>query len=117
VTLDEFVALSERITGHRALDRTTAGAYLDALLRSPADRVVLADLVSHARTGAVTTPAHAAMEARILESWYTGEHPVGGTAQVAAYAGALMWTVLGRPAPGSCAGESGHWSRPPETKS
>lgn len=115
VSLAEFVALSERLTGHRSLDRSTARTYLEALLDVPADRELLADLAHRQRTGgALMSPAHAALEERVIASWYTGVHEVNGADRSADYAGALMWTALNRPAFGFCAGETGSWSRAPE---
>lgn len=117
MSVAEFVTPSERLTGHRSLDRSTARTYLDALLDVPANRELLIDLAHRTRTGAaVTSAAHAALEGRIITSWYTGVHEVNGTDSVADYPGALMWTALNRPAFGFCAGETGSWSNAPESK-
>jgi hypothetical protein len=112
VTLDEFVTLSERLTGRRALDRATAQVYLDAFSASSPDRALLVQLTRGPLSAAVD-PARIALERRIIESWYTGIHVVNGVGQVAAYAGALVWTALDQPAPGHCRGETGYWSQPP----
>lgn len=113
ISLAEFVALSERLTGHRPLDPRTARMYLDALLEVPANRELAADLAHRKAGAAVASRAHMALEERIIASWYTGVHEAGGADRVADYAGALMWTALNRPAFGFCAGETGSWSRAP----
>ena len=111
VSLAEFVALSERLTGHRSLNRGTARTYLEALLDVPA------------RPRAVGRPGapqeHAARCRRPTPRWRHGSSRPGtractrSTAPIASadYAGALMWTALNRPAFGFCAGETGSWSR------
>lgn len=107
--LDRFLALCSRLTGHPQLNPIVGRIYLDALLASPATRGLLADLLDGRGTG----PAYAALERDIVESWYTGVYDANGDRRVATHGGALVWQVLGRPAPGSCAGMTGHWSQPP----
>ena len=51
----------------------------------------------------------------IIEWWYTGAYTVGGERRLATHTGALMWAALGMPAPGTCTGSFGAWSRPPRT--
>jgi hypothetical protein len=113
VNLDEFVALSMRLTGRRPLDRATAQTYLDALLAVPSDRAALMELMRRPRSAA-NGPADTALERRIIESWYTGVYRVNGVDHVATYTGALLWTALDRSAPGTCRGETGYWAHPPQ---
>ncbi len=109
--LAEFLALSSRLTGRKNLDPAAGSAYLNALVAAPPNRQLLDDL---ARGGPDSgTAAHTALEQEILAAWYTGAYFVGGERRVVTHAGALMWTVLGRPAPGLCAGPTGSWSTPP----
>jgi Membrane bound FAD containing D-sorbitol dehydrogenase len=109
--LAAFLALSSRLTGRKNLDPAAGSAYLNALVVPPQNRLLLDDL---ARGGPGSrTAAHTALEQEILGAWYTGAYFVGGERRVATHAGALMWTVLGRPAPGLCAGPAGSWSTPP----
>ena len=54
--------------------------------------------------------------ASFFERESNGTYTIDGVSRVATYAGALMWTVLGRPAPGICAGPTGFWSHPPSTR-
>ena len=109
--LAAFLALSSRLTGRKDLDPAAGAAYLNALVATPQNRLLLDDL---ARGGpGLPTAAHVALEQEILAAWYTGAYFVGGERRIATHAGALMWTVLGRPAPGLCAGLMGSWSTPP----
>jgi hypothetical protein len=109
----DFLALSARLTGRTNLDAAAAATYLGALNANARYRPVLADLV---RDGKAATPAHVELEREIITAWYTGTYTIDGVPRVATYAGALMWTVFGRPAPGICAGPTGFWSDPPSTR-
>jgi hypothetical protein len=111
VSLDEFVRLSQRLTGKAALDRDVAALYLKALQGDPnlASRLALA-----VRTPPV--PADAALENTIIEWWYTGIYSVNGESKLGTYAGALMWAAMGLSAAGTCAGPFGSWSRPSRTR-
>ena len=111
-SVDDFVRLSQRLTGRTRLDRQAAATYLDALVAMPANVPLLAERVRNTRPG--PTPAHLALERTIVEWWYTGLYTTNGDTRVATHTGALMWTALGMPAPGTCAGAFGAWSRPPQ---
>lgn len=110
VSVGDFVRLSERLTGHTRLDAGVAAVYLKALMAEPANRPLLAVLV---QGGPSSEPALAALERTILEWWYTGTYLVRGEARLATHTGALMWSALGMPAPGTCAAPFGAWARPP----
>jgi hypothetical protein len=112
ITPDQFLALSSRLTGHRELDPILAGAYLQPLVATPATAALLAGLID----GSERTAAHAALEREIIEAWYTGVHQVDGARVVATHSGALVWHVLGRPAPGTCASVMGDWAKAPEER-
>jgi Membrane bound FAD containing D-sorbitol dehydrogenase len=111
-SLDEFVELSQRLLGRSKLDRAIARTYLDAVLSNADDAIQLAYLVE---SNANPTPEMRALASTIIEWWYTGVYTINGTSRLATHSGALMWSALGTPAPGSCAGAFGAWSRPPET--
>ena len=99
-TVDDFLALSSRLTGHRDLPRQTAGIFLNALLATPGiDRARLAR-------------PDAALEEAIVVAWYTGVHQVGGEPRVVTHTGALQWRAMGKPAPGTCIGPFGTWAKP-----
>jgi hypothetical protein len=108
-SLDRFLALSSRLTGHAPLDPIAGRLYLDALLASPARRILLVDLLDGRGTGS----AHSVLERDIVESWYTGVYEANGERRVATHGGALVWKAIGRSAPGVCAGMTGDWARPP----
>ena len=96
LSLDAFVRLSESLVGRTNLDRDLAAIYFKALIADGAGGPQL--------------------ERRIIECWYTGTYPVPGGRRVATHTGALMWTALGMPAPGTCAGRFGAWATPPRAK-
>lgn len=108
VSLDEFLGLSLRLTGKPVLDRDRAAIYLKALQADPALAGPLAQLTRP--SSAVSIPA---LENTIIEWWYTGIYAIKGEPQLATHTGALMWASMGMPAPGTCAGAFGAWSRPP----
>jgi D-sorbitol dehydrogenase-like protein len=100
VSIDDFLALSSRLTGHSTLDRGTAAIFLKNLLAEPgnAARLIRPD---------------AALERDIILAWYTGMQEVRGEMQTVTHTGALQWRTLGMPAPGTCVGSFGTWSKPP----
>lgn len=109
----DFLALSSRLTGRSNLDAAAAATYLGAFNGDSKYRPLLADLV---RDGKTATSAHVELEREIITAWYTGTVAIDHVPRVATYAGALMWTVFGRPAPGICAGPTGFWSNPASTR-
>lgn len=109
-SLDDFVRLSERLLGRSKLDRDLAKTYLD-VLNADADRAsMLTRLVESSNT---STPDMKGLENTIIEWWYTGVYTVNGTPHLVTHTGALMWSALRMPAPGTCAGPFGVWSRQP----
>lgn len=109
VSVDEFLGLSQRLTGRVALNRDVAALYLKALQADPALAGPLAQL---ARSSA----PNPALENTIIEWWYTGVYAMNGQPRLGAYAGALMWGAIGVPAAGTCAGPFGAWSRAPRAR-
>jgi hypothetical protein len=101
-SLDDFLALSSRLTGRTDLDRAAAGTLLNALL-------------STAGNAARLRNPDAALEREIIASWYTGIYELRGEKRLATHAGALKWRAIGIPVPGVCAGRFGAWSQPPRT--
>lgn len=99
VSLDNFLALSVRLTGYTDLDRTIGGILLNNLLTAPG-------------TAARLARPDAALERDIIVAWYTGVQEVRGEAHVVTHAGALQWRALGMLAPGLCAGPFGTWAKP-----
>jgi hypothetical protein len=108
VTVAEFLALSERLTGASGLDQTVAGTYLGAFLaagQGPGLRA-LADA-----PGDPATPLADA----IVAAWYSGLYESGGSQAVGDFGGALVWNALSFTKPfAECGGVTGYWADPPE---
>jgi hypothetical protein len=111
ISLDQFVRLSERLTARSQLDTDVSAVYLDALLAVPANGPTLAQLARVAAGGASLTAAEQELERTIIEWWYTGTYTIKDDRRLATHAGALMWTAIGVPAPGTCESAFGTWSR------
>ena len=111
VSLDDFVDLSQRLLGRQSLDREVAKIYLTALTPDAAGAAALANLIEAAGN---PTPEQRALTSTIIEWWYTGVYTVDGKPRLATHTGALMWSALDRPAPGTCTGRFGDWARPLE---
>src|SRR5688572_23801038 len=77
-SVDDFLALSSRLTGYDNLDRETAVIFLKNLLATPGNIVRLAR-------------PDAALERDIIVAWYSGVHQVRGEAQLVTHSGALLW--------------------------
>ena len=110
ISLDQFIELSQRLLERSKLDREVAQIYLDAVRSNPEDAVTLEYLV---QSNGNPTPEMKVLASTIIEWWYTGVYTVGGQRRVATHTGALVWTAIGVPADGTCAGPFGGWSRPP----
>ena len=109
VTVDQFRALSARLTGAAVsdLDAAMAGKLLDAFLsmgREPALRRLAADRGLSA--GPVADD--------IVAAWYSGTYKTPAGLAVAGFTDALLWNALDftKP-PGECGGETGYWADPP----
>ena len=111
-TLDEFLELSRRLLGRSKLDPEVGQIYLNALLADADNAIYLATLV---QSNGNPTPEQRVVADTIVEWWYTGVYIVESRSRLATHTGALMWSALGIPAPGTCIGPFGAWSRPPET--
>src|SRR5438093_10462299 len=98
-SLDDFLALSSRLTGRTNLDRAAADALLKALRSKPGYEARL-------------PRPDAALEREIIVSWYTGTYEIGGERRLFTHAGSLQWRAIGLPVPGACAGRFGAWSQP-----
>ena len=109
VTVDQFRALSARLTGAAVsdLDASMAGKLLDAFLsmgRGPALELLAAD------RGLSTGP----VADDIVAAWYSGTYKTPAGLAVAGFTDALLWNALDftKP-PGECGGETGYWADPP----
>jgi hypothetical protein len=111
ISVDQFIEVSQRLLGRSKLDREIAQVYLDAVLSNADDAITLAYLVESNNN---PTPEMKALASTIIEWWYTGVYTIKGESRLATHTGALMWSALGRPAPGTCTATFGAWSRAPE---
>ena len=100
--LEDFLAMSSRLTGYSDLDHDTAAIFLKNLLTTPGNAARL-------------TSPDAALERDIIVAWYTGVHYVRGAPQLVTHTGALQWRALEMPAPGTCVGPFGSWAKPPRS--
>lgn len=110
ISLDEFLDLSGRLLERSKLDPQIAQIYLDALSSDPDATAHLATLY---QTSGNPTPEQALLSRTIIEWWYTGTYTIGGERRLATHTGAFVWDAMGMPAPGTCVGPFGAWSRPP----
>ena len=100
-SLDEFVELSQRLLGRSKLDRELAQIYLNALLADADNAIHLATLV---QMNGNPTPEQAALVADHHRVVVHGVYTIDGKPRLATHTGALVWSALGMPAPGTCAG-------------
>jgi hypothetical protein len=112
ISVDEFLRVSQP-DGTTRLDAQLAATYLNALLVAPANVPLLVQLARRPAPGPDPAAALLALERTIVEWWYTGIYTLNGERQLATHTGALMWTAMNLPAPGTCTGTFGSWSRPP----
>jgi len=113
ISLDEFLRVSQRLVGRTRLDAQLAATYLNALFAAPANVPLLVQLARGSAPDPGTAAALLALERTIIEWWYTGIYTLNGERQLATHTGALMWSAMNLPAPGTCTGAFGSWSRPP----
>jgi hypothetical protein len=108
VTVVEFMALSQRLTGSSGLDQGVAGTYLGAFLAA-GQGPELRKLVD--ASGAPASPLADA----IVAAWYSGLYQTAAGPAVGDFGGALVWSALAfsKP-PGECGGETGYWASAPE---
>jgi hypothetical protein len=106
IRLNEFMALSVRLTARTGLDPDLGRTYLTGLLSDPRNEPRL-EALAHGRA------SDAELEREIILNWYTGVYKAAGESRLATHSGALLWKALGTPAPGTCSGKTGFWSKPP----
>jgi len=107
VTLDQFLALSEHLTGASDLDPGTAKTLLDGLVAT-GKGAALSSLVAEGNEAGALANA-------IVGSWYSGIYDDGSGPAVATFNDALVWNALTFTKPfASCGGETGYWSEPPQ---
>lgn len=108
VRVDQFLLLSERLTGAKGLDADIGRILLEGFLAA-GHGSALAELVTPASASA------SPLADAIVAAWYSGVYDTGHGEAVSDFNGALAWSALSFTKPfGSCGGEIGHWADPPE---
>jgi hypothetical protein len=110
VTVDQFLAISARLTQAAAtdLDTTMAGKLLDGFIAMGRESGL--SLLAEDATLDVGTVAD-----DIVAAWYSGLYDAQYGPAVAGFNEALLWNALDftKP-PGTCGGETGYWSVSPQ---
>jgi hypothetical protein len=107
ITLDEFLALSARLTGAADLDATAAVELLDGLL-STGHGAGLAVLVAEGGSGG-------ALADEIVAAWYSGSYATSAGTAAFNLTDALVWRALDfTKVPGICGGGTGYWASEPQ---
>ena len=108
LTADQFLQLSERLTGASGLDPDVAKTLLGGFVAA-GHGSALADL-----SRSDTVPASALADA-VVAAWYSGLYETGHGPAVSDFNGALVWNALSFTKPfANCGGEIGYWANPPE---
>jgi hypothetical protein len=109
VTVDAFVALSEKLTGAKDLDATVAKTLLGGFLAT-GNGAALAEMVADD----ATFTSHTDLANAIVAAWYSGVYDTGKGEAVADFTGALVWTALDFTKPwAECGGTTGYWAEAP----
>ncbi len=123
--LNDFVSLSEALTGTKGLSHELAGIYRRYLIARPGGSQELTDLCNALSSPPERVPEPGAtgvfpdtsvdrMARAILKLWYTGRYEAEGVPKLAEYADTLAWHAVGYTvAPGHCGGRAGFWAEPP----
>lgn len=120
LTLDRFMALSEKLVGVEGLDRRFGARLLEALTADAGTAETLGALVeTHLEDGARqesggATARMAALEQDLRAAWWSGVFASPNGRVVYAYEDALYWRALPYATPaGFCGGDFGAWADPP----
>jgi hypothetical protein len=107
ITLDEFLALSARLTGAADLDATAAAELLDGLLSTGHGAELAALVASGAGSGALADD--------IVAAWYSGRYATAAGPAAFNLPDALVWRALDfTKVPGVCGGGTGYWASEPQ---
>jgi hypothetical protein len=108
LTVEQFLQLSERLTGASGLDADVAGTILGAFLATglgPGLQALAAG--GQQRDGDLADA--------VVAAWYSGLVDTGHGTAVADFTGALVWNALTFTKPfAECGGEFGYWQNPPD---
>jgi hypothetical protein len=107
VTPEQFIALSEKLTGVPELDPETARTLLGGFLAA-GHGMALAEL-------AAGEDVYGPVADAVVAAWYSGVYETGKGQAVASFNDALLWNALTFTKPfASCGGEMGYWADPPQ---
>ena len=111
-SLDEFIAVSQKVTGQSSLDAGMGKNILAAFLSAGQGGDIAALIADPAPERSQMKIASA-----IVAAWYSGLSPLPGAREVTGFNEALVWNALTYTKPwGSCGGETGYWSAPPPSE-
>lgn len=107
VSLHQFLAASEKLTGMPNLDPDIAKTLLGGFLATGHGQA-MANLVAG-------QDEYGPLANAVVAAWYSGVYDSGQGQAVAAFNEALVWDALSFTKPfGSCGGEPGYWADPPQ---
>ena len=106
IGLDEFLALSARLTGAPHLDASAAAKLLDGLLSTGHGAELAALIARGASSGTLAD--------EIVAAWFSGSYATSAGAAAFNLPDALLWRALDftKP-PGRCGGATGYWANEP----
>jgi hypothetical protein len=108
-SLDQFIALSNEVTGQPTLDSGMGKSILDAFVAAGQGGEIATLLGDPAPERSQLMIANS-----VVAAWYSGLSPLPGARQVTGFNEALIWNALSYTKPwGSCGGEIGYWGEPP----
>jgi len=107
VTVEQFLALSQKLTNISGLDPAIAKTLLGGFLAT-GNGPALAQVIAGAGQDGPLANA-------IVAAWYSGVYDSGaGRQAVATYTDALLWNALSFTKPlGWCGGSTGYWAKAP----
>jgi len=112
VSVEEFLALSEKLTGVKTLGANVARTLLGGFLAT-GHGAALAELVKED----ADITSHTELANAIVAAWYSGVYDNGSGEAVAAFTDALVWSALTFTKPwGVCGGTTGYWGEPPQDR-
>jgi len=110
VSAEQFLALSEKLTGRQGLGSDVAKTLLGGFLATGYGDA-LAELVKQE----AEFTSHTELANAIVAAWYSGLYDSGSGEAVATFSDALVWDALTFTKPwAECGGETGYWGGPPE---
>ena len=111
VTVDQFLALSEKLTEVTPLDADVAKTLLGGFLAT-GQGPALSELVSEDKD----FTSYTELANAIVAAWYSGLYDTGKGQAVSDFTGALVWNALTFTKPwAECGGQTGYWGDAPES--